>query len=190
MLKLRNVHDDYIFIKMLDDEDMNMRIVDRLNSLDERILDTNVESGIIPAVKQFPEFQKLQTIVENFCKESSEKIQLDWWGHHSRNKPNKFWNKSYIQSQYCNVMWGVRQVSGQITTPHDHWPTTWSFVYYIDPPEGCSNLFFPTLDYGLEIEHGKLVIFRSHLIHETVSLPFEDYRYCVAGTVVFSLPER
>ena len=69
MLKLRNVHDDYIFIKMLDDEDMNMRIVDRLNSLDERILDTNVESGIIPAVKQFPEFQKLQTIVEDFCKQ-------------------------------------------------------------------------------------------------------------------------
>ena len=201
MIKLRNEFDDYLFTKVLDDEDMDMRIVHRLDSLNERIEDTNVVGGIIPAVRQFPEFQKLRTIVENFCKESSEKVQEDWWGHRQRNSQS-VWNKAYIQTQYCNAMWGVRQDSGQITTPHDHWPTTWSFVYYIDPPEGCSDLFFPTLDYSLEVEHGKLVIFRSHLIHETVSVPFEGYRYCVAGTVVFknhtdrtistvfSLPER
>jgi len=188
MITLQNKHDDYLFVKTLDDEDMNMRMVNRIDSIgDELHHTTNVKSDVTLSLLKYPEFQKLQVIVEDFCKESSEKIQKEWWGHNSRvDRP--IWNKSYIQSQYCNAMWGVNGVSGEITTPHDHWPSTWSFCYYIEPPEGCSNLFFPTLGYGLEVEHGKLVIFRSHLIHETVSLPFEGNRYCVAGTIVFQMP--
>lgn len=188
MIKLRNEHDDYIFIKMIDDEYMSMSMVNRIDTIgDQTNHTTNVKADCTLSLLKYPEFQRLQTIVEDFCKESSEEIQLEWWGHHSRNE-RPVWNESYIQSQYCNAMWGTRSVSGEITTPHDHWPTTWSFCYYIDPPEGCSNLYFPTLDYELEIEHGKLVIFRSHLIHETVSLPFKGHRYCVAGTVVSNPP--
>jgi len=188
MITLQNKHDDYLFVKTLDDEDMNRRMVERIEEIGDQLHHTtNVKSDVTLSLLKYPEFQKLQVIVEDFCKESSEKIQKEWWGHHSRvDRP--VWNTSYIQTQYCNAMWGVNGVSGEITTPHDHWPSTWSFCYYIDPPEGCSDLFFPTLGYTHKIEHGKLIIFRSHLLHETVSLPFEGNRYCVAGTIVFQMP--
>lgn len=191
MIKLRNTIDEYIFVKMIDDEDMNNRIVNRIDTIgDETYHMTNVKADCTLGKLhyQYEEFRKLADITEDFCKESSGKIQFEFENHIGRYK-NPIWYETAIASQYCNVMWGTRATSEQVTIPHDHWPSTWAFCYYIDPPEGCPNLNFPTLDYELEIEHGMLVIFRGHLMHESKSLPFEGDRYCVAGTVVFNPPQ-
>lgn len=191
MIKLRNTIDEYIFVKMIDDEDMNNRIVNRIDTIgDETYHMTNVKADCTLGKLhyQYEEFRKLANITEDFCKESSGKIQHEFANHIGRYN-NPIWYETVIASQYCNVMWGTRATSEQVTIPHDHWPSTWAFCYYIDPPKGCPNLFFPTLDYELEIQHGMLVIFRGHLMHEARSLPFEGDRYCVAGTVVFNPPQ-
>lgn len=187
MIKLDN---EYIFTKVIDDEDMNNRMINRIHNIGDethRITNVKADCTLGKLHEQYEEFRNLADIVEDFCKESSGDMQLDYPNHVTRFN-NPIWNAGYIQSQYCNVMWGTRATSGEITTPHNHWPATWAFCYYIDPPEGCSNLHFPTLETELEIEHGKLVIFSGNLMHETVSLPFEGDRYCVAGTVVSNPP--
>lgn len=192
MIKLRNVSEEYIFTKIIDDEEMNTRMIARIDEIgDEAFRKTNVKADCTSGNlhHQYPEFNSLSHIIEDFCKESSYEMQMDWENHQFRAN-SLDWNNAYIQSQYCNMMWGTRYESGEITTPHDHWPTTWAFCYYIDPPENCSGLIFPTLDYELKIEHGMLVIFRSHLIHETTQKSFEGNRYCVVGTVVSNPPQK
>ena len=185
MMKMTNNRGSYIFTKMLDIEDLNTRMINRIDEIgDEALHMTNVKADCtsFDLHQKYPEFRLLSDIVEDFCKKSSYEMQMDWKNHHFR-ADSVEWNKTHIQSQYCNLMWGTRYKNEEITTPHDHWPAIWAFCYYIDPPEGCSGLIFPTLDYEIKLEHGLLVLFPGDMIHETVSKNFDGYRYCIAGTI-------
>jgi hypothetical protein len=185
MKKIVDNRGSYIFTKMLDIEDLNTRMINRIDEIgDEAFHMTNVKANctFFDLHHKYPEFKSLSDIVEDFSKKSSYKMQMDWENHHFR-ADSVEWYNSHIESQYCNLMWGTRYENEEITTPHDHWPAIWAFCYYIDPPEGCSNLIFPTLDYEIEIEHGLLVLFPGDMIHETVSKNFDGYRYCIAGTI-------
>jgi len=191
-VKYKSNQEEYIFTKIIDDEDMNTRLVNRIaDAGDEVYRTTNVKSDMTlgNCHESYPEFRKLADIIEDFCKESSIEMNMDFENHHHRvNMP--VWKEGYIDSLIVNNMWGIRAESGEITQPHNHWPTQWGFCYYIDPPEGCSNLVFPTIGTEVEIENGKLVIFQGHLIHEAVQKEFEGDRFSVAGTVIFSGGQR
>jgi len=186
MLTLRNDDNEYIFVTTLDDEDMNSSIVNRIDELGDAMNHaTNVKAdctlGNMHEV--YPEFEKLSQLVLKSCHDFTYDLQTEHPNHVFRYN-NEWWYNTYIDTLSCNVMWGTRYNSGEITTPHDHWPATFAFTYYINPPEDCSGLVFPNMDYELKVENGMLVIFRGHMIHETVSKQFEGHRYCVAGTVV------
>lgn len=189
MLKFKNNSDEYIFTKTIDDEDMNTRIVTRIDSIGDEInhksnLKHDTTSGYL---HKYPEFRKLTDIIESFAKECSIKRNHDHPNHkHRPDQPR--WNESYIKNQSVDVMWGAVARSGQIAVPHDHWPAVWAYCYYIDPPEGCSGLHFTDMNYELPIENGLLVLFGGNVIHHTESLPFEGDRYCVSGTVVSNPP--
>ena len=131
--------------------------------------------------KQYPEFAQLADEALDFCQLSSDDVCNDFENHKIRLTQPGY--NYFIQTLSNTLVWGTRAESGEIVRAHDHWPSVWGWTYYIDPPEGCSNLYFPTLDYELEIEHGMLVAFRGHIIHETRSQQFDGYRYCVAGTL-------
>lgn len=184
MIKLENTQNEYIFTKIIDDEDMNMRIINRIDTVGDKMNhSTNVKADTTsPDIIQYPEFQKLSSIVTEFARESSRELQYEHSNHISRVE-NFLWYEAYINSLSCSVLWGTRYKSGEVTIPHNHWPNTWAFCYYVDPPENCSGLIFPDSDYELEIEHGMLVLFSGSMIHETTSKEFEGYRYCVAGTI-------
>jgi len=187
-MKFKNTQDDYIFTKLIDDEDMNTRLVNRIaDAGDEvyRITNVKADTTLGHYHELYPEFRKLADIIEDFCRESSIEMNMDFENHHHR-VSMPAWKEGYIDSLKVNNMWGIRAESGEITQPHNHWPSTWAFCYYIDPPQGCSNLVFPTIGTEVEIENGKLVIFQGHLIHEAVQKEFEGDRFSVAGTVVFS----
>lgn len=186
MITLGNYANEYIFVTTLEDEDMNTAIVNRIDELGDAMNhSTNVKADSTTGNvhRLYPEFNKLSDIVLKHCHEFTFDLQNDHPNHVFRYN-NDWWYNTYIDTLNCNLMWGTRYRSGQITTPHDHWPAQFAFTYYIDPPKGCSGLIFPTMDYELKIEHGMLVIFRGHMIHETVSRKFDGYRHCVAGTVV------
>ena len=188
MLKLKQTGYEYIFTKLLDDEDMNNRIVSRTDEIgDETERQTNLKHDSTKGDlhRKYPEFRKLADIVESFAKESSVERNHDWVNH--KHRPDvPYWNKMYIEHQSVDVMWSATARSGEVAVPHDHWPAVWAYCYYIDPPEGCSGLVFTDMDYQLPIEHGLLVLFHGSLMHETLSLPFEGNRYCVSGTVALN----
>jgi hypothetical protein len=189
---MEKIDDEYVFVKMIDDEDMNTRIVNRVCDIgDEAGRTSNIKADCTSGQLhwEYPEFTKLAEIIEEFCIESSLEMNMDNKNHRHR-VSMPLWNNLYIQSQKVISMWGIRSISEEVTTPHDHWPCTWAFGYYIDPPEGCSNLVFPTLGKEIQIENGKLVIFRGHLIHEVISKEFDGDRFCIAGTVVFNPPQQ
>ena len=42
---------------------------------------------------------------------------------------------------YINDVWGMKYKSGDYAIEHDHWPSLFSFAYYINPPENSHYLF-------------------------------------------------
>lgn len=190
-MEFPNIQEVGIFEKFIDDPEMDAQIVARiLENGDEMNYTTNVKSDvtyICSPQKQFdrpyPEMNKLKKYVTDFCKESSREMNMahEW---HNKRFHTEEWNDEYVANQNVNGMWASRATTTEVTVPHNHWPNTWAFCYYIDPPEGCSDLIFPTVGKEVKVEHGKLVIFQGHLMHETVSKRFEGDRFVVAGTVV------
>ena len=74
----------------------------------------------------------------------------------------------------CSEAWGVIYDDGDYINAHTHkqgdiidcsTPNYFSFVYYVNVPEGSSPLVFPTSGYELYPEPGKMVIFESRLRH-------------------------
>jgi len=191
-MKYSNTQDDYIFTKMIDDEDMNTRIVNRIADAGDqvhRITNVKADTTFGNMHSVYPEFRKLADIIEEFVKESSIEMNMDYENHHHR-LSMPMWKQVHIDTLRVNNMWGIRAEKEEVTQPHNHWPNTWAYCYYIDPPEGCSNLVFPTIGTEIEIENGKLVLFQGHLIHEAVSKQFEGDRFSVAGTIVFTPPQH
>ena len=83
-------------------------------------------------------------------------------------------------------LWGVKYKSGEMTTPHAHWPSLWSFVYYINAPKNAPGLFFPDMgEQGGErkIEPGLLIFFEGHIKHAVRPAKFKGYRYVVSGNI-------
>jgi hypothetical protein len=191
MIKLKNTQDEFVFTKIIDDEEMNMKIINRIDMIgDVMNHTTNVKADTTFAdILSYKEFQRLGDIVTEFSRESSHELQKQHPNHLSRMN-NIFWYDTYINSLECSVMWGTRYKSGEVTIPHNHWPNVWAFTYYIDPPEDSSGLYFTDSDYELEIEHGMLVLFNGNMIHEVKPSKFDGYRYCVAGTVVSNPPQK
>jgi len=75
----------------------------------------------------------------------------------------------------CSEAWGVIYDDGDYINAHTHkqgdlidssTPNYFSFVYYVNVPEGSSPLIFPTSGYKLHPEPGKMVIFESRLRHK------------------------
>jgi len=76
--------------------------------------------------------------------------------------------------------------SEDVAITHDHWPSIWSFAYYINAPKGAPGLFFPEMgDQGGErnIEPGLLVFFEGHIKHAVRPAKFKGYRYVVSGNI-------
>ena len=75
----------------------------------------------------------------------------------------------------CSESWGVIYDDGDYINAHTHkqgdlvdcsTPNYFSFVYYVNAPEGSSPLIFPTSGYELQPKSGNMVVFESRLRHE------------------------
>lgn len=94
------------------------------------------------------------------------------------------YNRS-INVQLDNL-WGMKYKSEEIAIDHDHWPSIWSFAYYLNAPKGASGLFFSEAgEQGAErkLEPGLLVFFEGHVKHAVRPSKFKGYRYVVSGNI-------
>ena len=77
--------------------------------------------------------------------------------------------KDFIQHPVdlkCVELWGVLYNEGDYITHHNHIPSLYSFVYFVNTPKGSSPLVFETSGRKIEPEAGKIVIFESRLVHK------------------------
>ena len=91
----------------------------------------------------------------------------------------------YNRDEFFEIgsMWGMAYKSGELSVPHDHWPSIWSACYYINPPKNCSGLYFNDLDEELTVENGMLVLFPGWVRHEVKKQKFDGTRYVVAANI-------
>jgi len=183
MITLRNDVDEYIFTKTIDNESLNMKFVDAIEkrSSIKKLGGWSAKTDVVD-LSAGELFDEMSVIVEEFAIEASHNYNNQFEGHRLR-KDNPYYVEGNISGTKCYVMWGMGYRSGEYTVAHNHWPVTWTFTYYIDPPEGCSGLYFPTLNYELKVEHGLLVLIKGDLIHEVKPSEFEGRRYCIGGLI-------
>ena len=149
------------------EEEMNKDII---KTIDEQVGKkdylTNVKAKMTDwEMGDYPGFNKLSTILVKIVK---------GLGAHKKCSNVKF-----------NIvdMWGCKYKDGDYTSSHNHWPSVWSIVYYLYPPKDSSNLVLTDFNYEIKPEHGKVVIFPGHYIHQVNKKSFEGYRYVVSANI-------
>ena len=175
-----------IYTLDIDDEDMNTRLIERIESTgDERDFLTNVKALETDNLlhRGYPEIETLCKKIRKFAIECSFKENLYQSPNHEKRARDSRWVDVYVNSMNVNAIWGTRYEKTQIVKPHNHWSARWAFTYYIDPPENAQGLWITDAGVEIPIEHGRLLLFRGHVIHETKPVELKGYRYCVAGVL-------
>ena len=90
-------------------------------------------------------------------------------------------NKRMFSTGAC---WGARYTGEEYAREHDHYPSTWSGVAFIDCPEGSGHLVFPTCNYKHKPVNGKMIVVPSYLRHYVEPSAIGVRRYIVAYNLV------
>ncbi len=140
---------------------------------------------------------KLQSQIESLNdpirKPSNINAQFTGWHLQSKEANNivqwvsDLMTHDFLWSVYtlkCVELWGVLYKKGDYITKHQHTPSLYSFVYYVNAPKGSSPLKFSTSGYKVKAQEGKVVIFDSRLDHE---VPFNrgENRCVVSGNFIW-----
>ena len=62
-------------------------------------------------------------------------------------------------------LWGMIYNEGDHQVIHDHLPSHWSFVYYVNTPDGSAPIVFDQCDKVIHPKSGEILIFPGHLRH-------------------------
>jgi len=79
-------------------------------------------------------------------------------------------------------VWYAKYDRGDRTSVHDHKFVPWSFVYYINAPEGASSLYFPTSNKEIKPIPGRVVVFPGNVEHYVPENNCND-RVILAGNI-------
>ena len=155
------------------DKSMDNEIKKHINKGDKINWNSNVKADMTEWTMQSKtSFKKLADII------------LDMAAKGSKERYNR------VIKPVISDMWGMRYKSGERAIMHDHWPALWSFVYYINAPEGAPGLFFKEMGAqgGMrKLEPGLLIMFPGHTLHEVKPQEFKGYRYVVSANVLEKL---
>lgn len=147
------------------DEDIK-KVIDRYDDRQNHL--TNIKAQMTDwKMWNEPGFNHLTNIVLDICKQISSL---------------RFKKKTNL---VLHNLWGIKYKTNDYAVEHDHWPSLWSFVYYLKVPKGAPGLFFSELENGIEIsiKSGLLVLFDGSLKHSVKSGVFKGYRYVVSGNI-------
>lgn len=200
---------EYIYSTIINDDFMNAEIVRVCKEKeDARRMATNVKADVTELV--FDEavttkfnkgrlkggdsfthaFTRLKNRIEKLVDKANWHINDMHENHAKRNHVDN-WVRYYHKTQKVTQMWIAKYDSEKQhhVIEHDHWPATWAFTYYVydheAPAVNPTGLRFPqTPDKRIiDIEHGKLLLFRGHVFHDVPIQKYEGIRYCIAGLV-------
>ena len=83
-----------------------------------------------------------------------------------------------VEGVKCSECWSILYESGDFVESHNHEPSMYSFVYFVNTPKNSSPLVFDTSGYKVQPEEGKMVIFDSKLNHHVPT------NYCSGRSIV------
>ena len=98
-----------------------------------------------------------------------------------------FISKSSLIVQKVDHFWFVKYNKGDYTLSHTHDPCLYSFVYFINAPEGSSPLVFTSNNQSVEAKKGRVVIFPASLEHHVPINECEN-RIILSGNTYFLQP--
>ena len=92
--------------------------------------------------------------------------------------------KSFSEIKYyTRSCWGASYTKGEYTDTHAHWPTVYSWCYYVKVPKGSSPLIFPDANIEFSPTEGDLIIFSSLVNHKVPPCECEEPRIMIAGNI-------
>lgn len=94
-------------------------------------------------------------------------------------------DNSWVKGLNFHNTWFARYNLGDKTTVHMHLPSVFSWVYFLNTPEGSSPLVFPTSGREIEPIEGTLVVFPSCTYHSVPPNGCEG-RIVMAGNISWS----
>ena len=155
------------FELIIDDENMNKRIIKVIEQQgDRQNHSSNVKAQMTDwKMMDQPGFKELAEIIKEATIEASKQ------------------RYGIIINPVITDMWGIKYNSEEIASPHDHYPSTWSCAYYINPPKESPGLFFTEAETEIKLENGLLVLFEGNLKHEVRPAKFEGNRYVVSANL-------
>jgi len=84
-------------------------------------------------------------------------------------------------SMVVDQMWGMVYKKNDYTDFHNHWPSTWSGVFYLEIPNDYAGaLVFPDLEHNIEPVTGQLVIFSGNTMHGVKTIQSNSERIAVS----------
>lgn len=81
-------------------------------------------------------------------------------------------------------LWGQLYNVGDYQIPHQHHPNDFSFVYYVNTPEGSSPLYFDDTKQTITPKEGMMVLFESWIRHSVPENQCEG-RTIIAGNIIY-----
>ena len=84
-------------------------------------------------------------------------------------------------------VWGTTFKKGDNIVPHNHMPFAWTWIFYVNAPEGSSPLVFSESKHSIEVSTGKLLIFEARLQHEVPACTV-DGRCILSGNIADLTP--
>lgn len=87
--------------------------------------------------------------------------------------------------------WGMvyKNKSNHQSIEHAHWPSTFSFVYYVNACENCAPLQFKTANYEVKPFSGLLVLFPGHVSHCVPVQDCDHDRVAISGNISVRIRE-
>ena len=80
--------------------------------------------------------------------------------------------------------WGAIYEQYHYTKPHTHGPALWSWVYYVQVPNGSPPLLFPEAKLEVYPKSDEIIIFPGHVLHEVPkALEMDAERVVLAGNI-------
>ena len=145
-----------IFTSIIEDDEMNKNIIEQIRKTgDVQDYKTNVKAYMTDwNMSDKPGFDKLEKII----------IEMT-------NYLSKIYYNRPINPRVENL-WGMIYKKGDYAMVHDHWPSLWSGVYYIEVPNNSGDLFFPQLKQTMTPKKNQMIVFEGktrHGVRESLS---------------------
>ena len=154
-----------LFYSSIEDLELRSQIKEKIYTIgDVQKHQTNIKAAMTNWDSQSdPIFARLVKEVTNIIVSISDEYYF---------RPDILW-----EARSC---WGSIYRIGEYAQLHDHYPATWSAVYYAEQPNGGSCLNFPGPQLSVLPVTGSLIVFPGNIEHEVPPSVIPDDRIVVA----------